>query len=411
VIGVAGVRRLLFLGLGHLSNGDISIAADFARQLDPARFRVGFVTTSRAAPFVRAHGLTAYPLPDGEPDRNVAAFDRLVAEFRPDMFVAGDAFTLDYSTAWSGLSVSLLRRRYDAALASFDQYDYPAANYVVDFYASHRTRFPRLLDECDLLIRNSPLNRPAPAAPGVIVARMVCGGSSPMPANRRHEGPPTVFLTNSRWEYLNVVQSPMLGQLMRAMPRIIHSHLAALDRPLRVVHVGPARWEFPVAPQLDYQHVNRLTPPEFHKQLAGADLFLSTNAVSVTLTQAVLAGVPSLLLQNHQTVDVARLVRNGSAPAWLTDAAPHLTTAFPFRVHPWGWYEFLTPALSDNPYVDCFLTAGVFERDRVLEAMTGLLDDATVRNRLRDRQGNLLEQLDRLPAAGDALDAAKLSGR
>jgi hypothetical protein len=409
VIGV-GVRRLLFLGLGHLSNGDISIAADFAAQLDPARFRVGFVTTAQAAPFVRARGLTAYALRDGEPERNLAAFDQLVAEFRPDMFVAGDAFTLDYSTAWSGLSVSLLRRRYDAALASFDQYDYPAANYVVDFYAAHRTRFPRLLEECELLIRNSPLNRPVPGDPGVIVARMVCGGSSPMPARRRRQGPPTVFMTNSRWEYLNVVQSPMLGQLMAAMPRIIHSHLAALGRPLRVVHVGPARWEFPVASQIDYQHLPRLSPPEFHKQLTSSDLFLSANAVAVTLTQAVLAGVPSLLLQNHQTVDVARLARNGSAPAWLTDAAPHLTTAFPFRVHPWGWYEFLSPALSDNPYVDCFLTAGVFEQNRVLEAMTGLLDDPTVRNRLRDRQADLLDRLDRLPPAGDALDAAKLTG-
>lgn len=232
-----------------------------------------------------------------------------------------------------------------------------------------------------------------------------------MPASPRHRGPPTVFLTNSHWEYLNVVRSPMLGQLMGAMPRIIHSHLAALRRPLRVVHVGPVRWEFPVASQLDYQHITRLTPPEFHRQLTNADLFLSTNAVAVTLTQAVLAGVPSLLLQNYKTVEVARLVRNGSAPAWLTDAAPHLTTAFPFRVHPWGWYEFLTPALSDNPYVDCFLTAGVFERKRVLEAMTSLLDDATARNRLRDRQGDLLDRLDRLPPAGDALDAAKLAGR
>ncbi|HEY8473285.1 MAG TPA: DUF6365 family protein [Natronosporangium sp.] len=408
---VAGIRRLLFLTLGHLSNGDISIAADFAGQLDPARFRVGFVTTARAAPFVRARGLTAYPLRDGEPERNLATFDQLVREFRPDLFVAGDAFTLDYSTAWSGLSVSLLRRRYDIALASFDQYDYPAANYVVDFYAGHRTRFPRLLDECDLLIRNSPLNRPVPGEPGTIVARMVCGGSAPMPVRRQRSGPPTVFLTNSRWEYLNVVQSPMLAQLIAAMPRILHSHLAALDRPLRLVHVGPSRWEFPIAPQIDYQHVTGLPPAAFHEQLTGADLFLTTNAVSVTLTQAVLAGVPSLLLQNHQAIDLGRLARAGSAPAWLAEAAPQLTMAFPFRVHPWGWYEFLGPALADNPYPDCFLAAGVFERQRVLAAMTSLLDDAGVRERLRERQRHLVDRLERLPPAGDALDAAKLAGR
>jgi len=138
-----------------------------------------------------------------------------------------------------------------------------------------------------------------------------------------------VFLTNSRWEYVNVVRSPGMAQLMRAMPRIVHGHLAALDRPLRVVHVGPARWDFPVDDRIDYQYVPKLAPADFHAQLTAADLFLTGNAVSVTLTQAVLAGVPSLLLDNHKILDVARLVASGSAPAWLADL--DLTIAYPYR--------------------------------------------------------------------------------
>jgi hypothetical protein len=404
------VRRLLFLGLGHLSNGDVSIAADFARQLPPDRYRVAFVTAASVAPYVRAMGIEAFPLASQDPRKNLAAFDTLVAGYRPDMLVAADCFTLDYSAGWSGLSMSLLRERYDVALASFDQYDYPAARYIVDFYGGHRTHFPRLLDSCDLLIRNSPLNRPAPAEPGVIVTRMVCGGTSPIPPPRRG-GVPTVFLTNSRWEYVNVVRSPSMGQLMRAMPDIVHSHLSALDRPLKVVHVGPEPWGFPIAPQIEYRHLTGLTPAQFHAQLSAADLYLTGNAVSVTLTQAVLAGVPSLVLQNHKILDVGRLIQSGSAPAWLAAAAPDLARAYPFRVFPWGWYEFLTPVLSDNPYTDAFRTAGVFERRRVLQAMTELLDDATERDRLRERQAVLLDRLDQLPPAGDALDAAKLAGR
>lgn len=394
------MRRVLFFGLGHLSNGDISIAADFARQLSPQRFQVAFVTAPTAAPYVRELGLTAYPLDGETPERNLELTDQLMADFRPDLIVAADAFTLDYSTGWSGLSMSVLRHRYDVSLASFDQYDYPAADYMVDFYTGHRARFPRLLTKCDLVIRNSPLNRPASGDPGVIVTPMACRGWSPMAAARSHPAePPTIFLANSRWEYVNVVRSPDMAQLMKAMPRIIHSHLAALARPLRVVHVGPSQWEFPIAPQIDYQHVDKLSPPEFHARLAGADLFLTGNVVSVTLTQAVFAGVPCLVLQNYKTLTA------GSAPSWLAQAAPRLTTAYPFRVFPWGWYEFLSPVLSENPYAESFLTAGVFERRRVLEAMNLLLDDADTRHRLRDRQANLHALLNQLPSPSDALDA------
>lgn len=405
------IRRVLFLGLGHLSNGDLSIAADFARQLPADRFEVAFVTSATAAAYVRSTGLVVHALASRNPERNLETFDRLVDGFRPDLFVAADAYTLYYSTAWSGLSLPLLRERYDVAIASFDQYDYLAADYAVDFYGGHRTRFPRLLDDCDLLIRNSPLNRPAPSEPGVIVTRMVCGGSSPLAVTRPRREPPTVFLTNSRWERVNVVHSPAMGQLMTAMPRILHSHLAALDRRLRVVHVGPQRWDFPIDPRLEYRYAPGLPPAEFHAQLAGADLYISGNAVSVTLTQAVLAGVPCLLLDNHKMLDLERLARNGSAPGWLTQAAPELTVAYPYRVFPWGWHDFLTPVLSDNPYLDCFLAAGVFERRRVLAALTELLDDAGVRDRLAERQAVLLKRLDELPPAGDALEQAKFSSR
>ena len=406
-----GIRRILFLGLGHLSNGDVSIAADFARQLPPERFAVRFVTAAAAARLVGASGLAVHALESKDPRANLAEVDRLVAEFRPDLLVAADAFTLDYSTPWSGLSMELLRRRYDVALASFDQYDYAAANYAVDFYGGECARFPRLLDACDLLIRNCPLNRPEPAGPGVITARMLGAGTAPLPPTRRRSGPPTVFLTNSPWEYINAVHSVWMTQLMRAMPALIHSHLAALDRPLRIVHVGPVAWDFPIAEQIEYHQVPNLPPAQFHAQLTGADLFVTANAVSVTLTQAVFAGVPSLLLGNDKILEVARLDRSGPLRSWLHQAAPDLTAAYPFRVFPWGWHSFLTPVLTDNPYRDCFLSAGVFQRRQVLRALGELLDDTEARTRLGAAQAVLLDRLERLTPGADALEYAELSTR
>lgn len=401
---MVGRQRLLFLALGHLSNGDISIAADFARQLPTAAFEVVFVTAPVSAAYVQALGLTARPLTGQKPYENVAALDEITSDYRPHAVIAADAFTLDYSQAWSGLTMELLRQRYDTVLASFDQYDYPAADYLVDFYPQFQIPFPRLLDGCDLLIRNSPLNRPAPNEPGIIVTRVTDPGGPP-PAMRRPGQPPTVFITNSHWESVNVVQSLKPIQLMRSIPPILHSHLAALERPIRVVHVGPVKWEFPVAPQIEYHHIAGLEPAEFHARLAEADLFLTCNAVSITLTKAVFAGVPSLLLDNDATLRVSDVSRQSSEHAWLADAAPELTTAYPFRVAPWGWHQFLEPVLADNPYTDCFLTAGLLHRPQVLAAMTALLDDPETRSGLAVARNHLLDQLNQLPPAAEALRA------
>jgi hypothetical protein len=170
------MRRLLFLGLGHLSRGDVSIAADVARQLPRSRFKVAFIATAEVVPQLRDLGLPAIALDGGTPEVNLSIMDRVVSDFRPDTLVAADAFTLNYSVIWSGLNVRIARQRYSVPLASFDQYDWRAADYVVDFYGYRRQRFPRLLESCDLLIRNCPLSRPQAGTPGVLTATLPATG-------------------------------------------------------------------------------------------------------------------------------------------------------------------------------------------------------------------------------------------
>jgi Family of unknown function (DUF6365) len=218
---------------------------------------------------------------------------------------------------------------------------------------------------------------------------------------------PVVFLANSKWEYVDVNKragATDMRQLIHAMPRILHSHLASLGRPLKVVHVGPVPWRFPIAEHIEYQHLTKLPPASFFEQMVHADLYLTTNAASVTLSQAVLAGVPVLHLHNDRALDLASAGRDLPELAWLVDAAPGLEVIYPFRVCPWGWYEFLTPVLSDNPYTDCFVTASVVDRPAVLAALTRLLDDRDARTALYHRQLDYRERLGQMPPLAEALD-------
>ncbi|BCJ76012.1 hypothetical protein CS0771_55560 [Catellatospora sp. IY07-71] len=389
------MRRLLFLAPSTLSKGDASLAADMARALPRKQFQVGFVAAADSVAQLHDLGMPTLALTAGSPAQNLAMLDRVVAGFAPDLLIAADAFAVHQSRGWTGLGLDVLRERYGRPVGSLDRLGWPETGYAVDVYGGPRTQFPPLLDDCDVLIRTGPPHRPEPGPPGVVVAPLHLGGLqygglrpvSDEDAPRADR--PVVFLVNSRWEYTGT--TPAAQQLVDALPRLLHSLLAAVGRPLRIIHVGPRSWRFPTADHLDYQHFSRLPYPMFHARLTSADVFLTANALSSTLARAVLAGVPSLLLHNDRTLT--------ELPEWTAACAPQLTAAYPFRVAPLGWHELLAPLVSGNPYFGCFAQAPLFDRAAVGQALTGLLDG---RPDLLERQQDYRDRLAALPSATDA---------
>ncbi|GIG56156.1 hypothetical protein Lfu02_05280 [Longispora fulva] len=402
--------RLLFLAPSQLSKGDAAVAADLARQIPRKRLQVGFVAAAEAMPQLHDLGMPTLPLNGSTPAENQAILDRVVRGFRPDCLIAADAFAVDQSSDWSGLTLDGLRERYDCPVGSIDRVGWQATDYTADLYGGDRVQMPRLLDGVDLVIRPCPPHAPTgehaeAGRPTVVYAGLHRGGLKEgglrpvdieVPATGA-ERKPVVFIANSEWEYRNPRESARVAQLIEALPGILHSHLAALGRPLHVVHVGPEAWQMPIAEHIEYRHFTRLPYPMFHARLSAADLFVTTNVLSATLGRAVLAGVPALVLQNRTTVE------EQAAPEWLATAAPRLQSAHPFRVAPLGWYDLLDPLLTTSPYQGCFATGEIFDRDDVLQRMSALLDDSAGQ---RQRQADFHESLADLPPPLEALRAA-----
>jgi hypothetical protein len=399
--------RLLFIAPSGLSRGDATLAADLARALPAKKFQVGFVAAPDVVTQLHDLGMPTLPLAETTPAANIALLDQVVRGFRPDCLIAADAFALHQSRGWSGLTVAMLRTRYDRPVASFDRVGWQAAGYTADFYGGGRVHLPSLLDGCDAVIRTTPPHPAEPGPPGVAVTALRLGGlrdggGLPTSAAEVPDAgqPPKVFLVNSRWEYRNPARSLPVAQLTDALPRLIHSHLAALGCPLRVEHVGPRKWRFPVADHIGYRHFSRLPYSLFHERLISASLFLTTNVLSVTLAGAVLAGVPALVLHNSVKLSPHDI------PGWVAADAPLLHAAYPFRVAPLGWHDLVGPLLAGNPYADCFATADIFNRTSVLAALADLLTDGPARARLRLRQHEYHHSLAGLPPVSEALTTA-----
>lgn len=396
--------KLMFIALSHLSKGDLTIAVEFARQLPAHRYTVCFVTSEENQAYVEQFGLYGVALNTGSRQSNAERFHEVMAAFRPDYCIAADVYTLEYSRIWSGVSYQTIREHYDVPLVTFDQYEWTSTNYLVDFYGDNLRQFPPLIDACDLTIRNCPLNKPLPLTTKTANVRLFGVDHS-----GRWRGSGTqrrvVLLVNSRWEHLNVTNDPSLEPIMAWMPRLIHNHLVALGQPLTLIHVSPSPWEFTVADHLEYRYYQGMPPAQYEQVLLTSDLFITTNVVSVTLSKAICCGVPAVVFQNDKVLDLGVLQgTERGCPTWLQPLAKAVDVVHPFRIFPWGWYNFLAPVLSDNPYCETFATLPLFERRRVLQTLSSLLYDPIAITDLQHRQAHYTRKMLQLPSAEEAFD-------
>jgi hypothetical protein len=414
------MTRVLVLAMGQLSNGEMTIARSCLSDLDPARFDVRFVSHAKGADYLTKLGACATGLAGSDPVRNRAAVRDLVDRFQPHLLLCADVYTLDYGSMWSGVDFGWLRT-LGPPVATFDEYDWEDGDFVWDTEGGRSRVNPGLVRGCDLLIRPCPLSDPdkppvsARPAAEIVHCRLIPRRPDPplSPADWRaalglRDTDTVVFTVNSSWEYVNVSTKPEMARLIEWMPRISAELFAALAEPVTVLHVGPHPWRSPPESTVDYRYFASLPPDVYQSTVHHASLFYGTNATSITLSNAVAAGTPSVLLHNPRLMDFDRLgdvLRR--MPPWYRDMAADVGRCGPFRVFPWGWARFLDTVLhADNPYLTTFAHAPAFVPARTVTVLNGLLFDPDVAARQRRRQRAYFDRLDRLPPLGESLDRA-----
>ncbi|MDQ4142993.1 MAG: DUF6365 family protein [Actinomycetota bacterium] len=210
-----------------------------------------------------------------------------------------------------------------------------------------------------------------------------------------------VMLTLASW------QKPEHGnpdglRIARGVQELLFHYLSQLPANVYVVAVGERFDSYGEFPRERVRCFPPCTPDRFNLLVNAADLFLSLNIAATTLTRAVLSGTPPLVLFNshslHDTDDIDRLCEDTNLLAepflrsWLLK---HLPT-YPFRMWPLGFYDFLTPLLTNNPYLATFPQVELFDAHSVHGALKGMLFDRAIRESLEDERSRYIEALDGL---------------
>lgn len=398
--------RIVFIVLGVLSAGELTIAVEFARRLNPGKYRILFLVPGKFDYVLENHRLDYLALdPGAGAGKNREKIFRMLKAVRPDLVVISDSFTMENSSHWSGLKFADLKES-GVPVVGVDEYEYASTGYRVDYYGLHSEKLPPLVDACDFQVRNCPLNSPKKTAGKVkcysfLGKRMKLGGEQLRRARERLGIAPNekmIFYATSKWETINMHKILALTSFLKWRPTIVERYLEHVRGKIVLVHVGPK----PMGSDLRRArciNLENVAPAEFESYLLSSDLFITFNIVSVTLSKAVFGEVPCLVFQNEKVIDFRKLQHKLSRkPGWYQDMAREVKVAYAFKASTFGWHRFLEPVLKDNDYLETFERVPFFKMDAAVSGLEELLFNPRARARLREKQAGYIESILKLPA-------------
>ena len=113
----------------------------------------------------------------------------------------------------------------------------------------------------------------------------------------------------------------------------------------------------------------------YEKCIVSSDIFMSFNAVSVSLSRAILNQVPSILMINEKVLNFALLEDTiKKLPAQYGEIVKRIHIAYPYYASTFGWYKFIRSITQNNDYYDLFTTVPVFSYSKMKAAISEALD-------------------------------------
>lgn len=411
------MRKILFVVLGEISTGELSIAVSFQNKLDKDKYTCDFLIPKDKLPVIGAYskGEIITVSRDNTLLENRKFITTLIQSRHYDLLLLFDIFTFEYACDWTGVDTELVKKLH-IPIVSLDEYEYTKAGYQLDYYGLFLKKLPPLLHKCDFIIKNCPLTMMAGDncfRQGIrgneyyyrVFDRLEKINKEERASIRskyiKNENAKIVFFTTSMWEFKGAYSFAAQNRLVNWLGIMLFEYLKALDEEIILLHVGCGDWNLPEKDgRLSYIHYDGFPVEEFEKILQAADLYVTFNLVSITLSKAVMFGIPSLVFNNSKILDYKRLSSKlPEMSSWYQKMALDVKKVYPFAASMFGWSQFLQTVLRDNSYLDTFERTEFFIPNKVLESLRNLLSDEGKREELIHKGRVFLEEYDKLPDA------------
>jgi len=191
------------------------------------------------------------------------------------------------------------------------------------------------------------------------------------------------------------------------LPNLITYYASQVDPNVRVVHIGPQRFNLHKNLEGRYIYLDQVDQQRFHAILASADMFLTANVIGTTLSSVLNIGIPTVVIKNSVR---ARLVEDALAQMnakpsdellrWLNVSMP----VYPFQAWPLSYHNLISRLLVNNPFTETFLQVELLQEEAVIEACRKMLFDKNARNTILAKQKSYTEIVQSLPRGADLIN-------
>lgn len=418
------MKKILNIVLGEISTGELSIAISFQNNLNQNNYithylipenKYGVIGTKRSNTVIKVSR-------DKTPMENQGYILDLIRNQKYDLIILFDIFTFEYAQDWTGVNCDILMGQ-QIPVVSLDEYEYTKAGYQLDYYGMFIKRLPPLLDKCDFVIKNCPLsmidntanclrqgNKKNEYYYRIFDTPEIISTDKKISTRRKYitedESAKVVFFTTSQWEVEGAYSFTCQSRLVTWLGVLLFEYLKLLNEDIVLLHVGSGNWNSSnTDTKVKYIHYDSFPIDEFENILQSVDLYVTFNLVSITLSKAILFGIPSLVLNNSKIIDFSRLSSKLlEKPRWYQDMAADVKKIYPFTASMFGWSHFLETVMKDNNYMNTFTRTEFFNLSKAVNMFHQLLYDEAYRSEHLDSNEEFMNNYYNLITSDEVID-------
>ncbi|SES84934.1 DUF6365 family protein [[Clostridium] polysaccharolyticum] len=419
------MKKLLYIVVGEISTGELSIALSFESNLDKEKYCSHFIVPDgKTAVMKKEKTFPTFTISrEKSRSENREFLLNLIKEQQYDLILLFDVFIFEYAQGWTGLNMEELME-LGIPIMSLDEYEYTKAGYQLDYYGMFRKKLPPLLEQCDYVIKNCPLTMTSGPETSlwqgekknefyyrIFNLRERVSDKERQEIRKKYakaDGKSKiVFLTTSQWELQGAYSFAAQNRVMKWLGIMVFEYLKLLDEDITLLHVGSSVNNIPAKEgKVTYVYYDGLPVNEFEKVLQSVDLYVTFNLVSITLSKAIMFGIPSLVFNNAKIIDYMRLEKKvQEMPEWYQEMAKDVKKVYPFTASMFGWNYFLKTVLEDNPYVETFERVEFFSIRKTVEKLRCMLFEELLRDELREKNKRFISQYESLLSSNEILNA------